>query len=1258
MRVYDLESSDLENLGPARAVHFFRKLLWNESTRVGIGRNLIDFPDCINVGDGGLDSVIENAESLFDDVIPSGFSGFQVKSSDLLPEKCRKELHEREDLEAPLKPEIERLLDNNGTYILVIFADITDRAKRNRETAIRDELEEMGYRNSKIRVYTINQIMGFAERSPSLVAWQKRYPIECLPYEKWAESTDVSSPRTFVLDEQRDRIIKEIREKLRFRGDSSPVFRITGLSGLGKTRLTFEVLAPDGLRNSAIYVRAEEFRNSTLLNTLAIDDNLEGIIVVDDCPLEDHDYFVRNLSGRGPRMALITVSYDMRDCPPPAFPYQLKPLPLEKVKDLLSKEIKGLPLNLTHRLAEFADGYPGVAILLSESYLSSGSDRDDILAVNDEILINRLITGSDDSHSEFSRKTKRALMGIALFEKVGYRGNLSLEARWVADLMRVEWHEFQQIVKEQKKRGIIQGEYYICVTPFFLAAYLVREWWETHGYDLNLEEFLQGMPAESRSEMMDRFFSRFPYITATEPGRKLVKQLLSDTGILADASLLKTKLGARLFLKLADADPESALNCLKRTIGTWNEEELFDFRTGRREVVWALQKMVMRRELFADAARLLLALGEAENEDYSNSASEVFADFFSPARGLVAPTEASPMERWPVLMEAINSSSVKRKKLALKAFRKALKSGNFTRTMGAEFQGSGPLPDLWNPQTYGEVLDYYRKAWQYLENNIEEFEDEIREEVVDVLLEAARGISILNPSLSEMVVATMRRMASYTWLDKKRVLSVVSRIVHYDGGKMPESNLKKWISLRDELTGSTFSDLLKRYVQMGIIEDYYHDGKKYDENWVESKIKELAEIAVENPEMLESEYSWLTKRKARRGYQFGYMLGKLDMEFSLLHKLINEQMKAVDGSVYFLGGYFRALFERNTPLWEKTLDELSEVNSLKKLIPELTWHSGMTDRAAERILSMTRRGDTRVDDFEVFRFGRVIEKISEPIFIEWIKYLLREPSNTGAVIALNLVDSYYVFEKKERPLPKEVILEVLLHPALWKTPEKIRGNQMADYHWKMVGSALIDQYPETGAVLAEQILQFFGSNEGLVSGPYTETPEVLLEIARKNPREIWRKVEKYLGPPIDTRAFHLKEWLRGEKGLEEKGALECFDPEDIWQWVQADVENRAWYLATFVPPILFHSEDNLCFARELLIRYGDREDVRDNFSANYSTELWRGSMSNHYSGKREYLLEFKREETDENVVRWIDEYIERLEGSIERARMEEERRGF
>ena len=114
----------------------------------------------------------------------------------------------------------------------------------------------------------------------------------------------------------------------------------------------------------------------------------------------------------------------------------------------------------------------------------------------------------------------------------------------------------------------------------------------------------------------------------------------------------------------------------------------------------------------------------------------------------------------------------------------------------------------------------------------------------------------------------------------------------------------------------------------------------------------------------------------------------------------------------------------------------------------------------------------------------------------------------------------------------------------------------------------------------------------------------------------------------------------------------------IWEWVNENVEKRAWFVAHIAPKTT--SLDKWCnsLAREVLVRYGNRKDVRGELRANYSTEGWTGPESMHYQAKKLTLLQFKDAETDGNVKQWLDEYISIVDAEIKRARLEEEREGL
>lgn len=724
------------------------------------------------------------------------------------------------------------------------------------------------------------------------------------------------------------------------------------------------------------------------------------------------------------------------------------------------------------------------------------------------------------------------------------------------------------------------------------------------------------------------------------------------------ANYLKTEQGARLFLSLAEADPISALDCLKRTIGKWSREDLLEFTTGRREVVWALEKIAVWKELFSDAARLLLKLGEAENEKFGNNASGVFSGLFSPGPGKVAPTEASPQERFPVLKEALESHSREKRLIGLKACDKALETQNFTRMVGAEYQGLRREPNLWMPKTYGELFEAYRQVWALLAQKLETLEGDEKNEAINVLLSNSRGLTLYH-NLTDMVITTLRELSRKPYGDKRKILSTVIQILHYDGKDLDKGIRTHLERLKDELTGTGFAALLRRYVGMDLLEDEFdEEGNQADS--VQPKIEELAAQAVKDATLLEHELPWLVTAEPQNAFRFGYELGKRDVGFKLLPLLLEAQKRASDNpSVYFLGGYFRTIFDTNQSMWEEQLDALAKDEKLNLRLPELTWRSGMTDRAAIRVLDLAQKGIIGFEHFKLFGVGSVIKNLSEGVFEQLCNFLLGHDNYAAISIALDLHFFYYIHKTPKPPLPEELTLKVLTHKSLFEKLEKGRRGQMDEYHWTGIGKAFVQTYPEKALVLADTILEYFGEDGTILEGYFSKPQSVLSEITRKYPAQIWDKIKKYLAPPLDLRAYHITEWLKGGHFFREKeGMLPAIPSEKIWEWVDEDAGERAWYLATFVPKELSREEGKACWAREILIRYGDRDDVRRNLMANFSSEGWTGPQSLHYQNKKRWLLDLRKDEDNENVKSWIDEYVSRIDREIERAKIEEERDGF
>jgi len=280
-------------------------------------------------------------------------------------------------------------------------------------------------------------------------------------------------------------------------------------------------------------------------------------------------------------------------------------------------------------------------------------------------------------------------------------------------------------------------------------------------------------------------------------------------------------------------------------------------------------------------------------------------------------------------------------------------------------------------------------------------------------------------------------MSKIEWVDKSKLLDTILNIIRNERKRTSSELIASFEALKSEIEGSGFHNKLKRYVESDFLDDYFQqDQNKASEDWINARLQELCREVLEDPSLLDSEYSWLCSDKAKRGYKFGYILGLTDDTFSLLPRLILKyrQIEKDNLSAYFLGGYFRALFEKERTRWEKEIESLSSDSFFKKYIPSLVYFSGMTDKAATIVLSLIQDG--HADGNELFRYmyGGVINRISEPVIVNWLSFLITNPSDDFVVLGAEFIYFYYVFNASKK-LPLDLTRKLLLHPIFWNNPK-------------------------------------------------------------------------------------------------------------------------------------------------------------------------------------------------------------------------------
>ncbi len=66
-------------------------------------------------------------------------------------------------------------------------------------------------------------------------------------FKSWSKNPDIESPRIFIRDPERDLIMQKIKEIININNQITQIIRLSGLSGLGKTRLIYETLKSSNL---------------------------------------------------------------------------------------------------------------------------------------------------------------------------------------------------------------------------------------------------------------------------------------------------------------------------------------------------------------------------------------------------------------------------------------------------------------------------------------------------------------------------------------------------------------------------------------------------------------------------------------------------------------------------------------------------------------------------------------------------------------------------------------------------------------------------------------------------------------------------------------------------------------------------------------------------------------------------------------------------------------------------------------------------
>ncbi len=1256
---FDITDEDIKRATARQTVEVMRQVLWADADRIGLPARCIRISHRIDVPDGGVDAVVEAHPALScADALMPGRASYQIKAGTAFRPTRASHIHaalfdvRKGPKHANLKPAIRRCLQEEGTYVLVCFGtDPTETELAKGVRLIQSALADAGFPNArKPKVWGTTQIRGFIRRFPPIVdQLTRRRLYQFTGHAEWSDQRNMQAP--LELADEQSAAIDGIRSALLDK--TAPHIRVTGEPGVGKTRAVLEATRHDLLSPLvAYYEDPEQLLEDRLLQDIRRrGSGLRAILVIDDCTYSAYSSIWDKLATCTDRVRVVTIAHDDEGAVGDSV-VSVPRLPDEEICRILESYV---PLGLDgRRWAALCEGSPRFAHLIGQSL---ATDSGDVLGEpNVRAAVDRIVAGRDRLDSTTARERRTVLRYLAMFQRFGFENPVEEEGESIARLIeqdhpRIGVGAFREAVSELRQRRILQGRRTLYVVPKALQLYLWREWWEHYGSGFDHDRF-SSLPGQ----LYKWFLPLFRYAGSCDQSLAAARGLLGHCGPFQSLEDLDARQNASFFCALTEADSGLALDRLKQTVGKASKEELLTFRTGRAYIKEALQRIAVWREHFVEAARLLARLAIAETEDYSNNTTGIFSQLFTNAYGGLAPTEAPPHERLPLLEEFAFSDDPDYRTLARKACKGGLSIHSGGRIVGPEHQGLRREASLWMPKTYGDWYDAYRRVWRLVEKAVGQSETSERSEWAKVLLGSFTAL-IQCEWIRDECLETLERLAQAPTLGDLVVGEIVQTL-HYHDDRLPSEVADRLRSIHDRVVEQSFRSRLRRYVGMHFWEDESDRGERKED--LKHKIDALATYAVRHRKELQDKLGWLMA-EAQNPVPFGEAVSRYDPDQTILPEIIRLQRTlSKDTGASFLSGYLRGILGRDPDEFERLLDECANDPNLESFVIEISWRCGsLSKRSVDRITGVLERGADPIQ-LRLYRYGRQIKKVTEADLERWIRLLLRRGSLAHCCVALELLHCYYREGKEWLPLPKHLCRDALTQESLFTgTTSDGRKQMMADYYWIELARRCVEQFREDAVPILEKYLRHTGAETVIFDRHDSRSCEAFFGFVGRCPDAAWDTFFRELDQRTEGDSGGLFEVLCGPydpTGIE-MGCWPKVPKQLLWGWIDENTEYRAETVARHLPRAL-REDGRPTITRDFLARYGHLDDTRSSLFSRFWGGTFCGKMSENHRRRVAKVIEWKEGEESGPVNRWIDDFVASLSADIERAEMEEEREGL
>lgn len=650
--------------------------------------------------------------------------------------------------------------------------------------------------------------------------------------------------------------------------------RITGPKNSGKSRLAFEVF-----RKTTADLPRHELINNTWyfdLNNNHYDTTIEGklqdlknenqnkILILDNCPLKTHEKVLTEyLNNTNVRLLSIhesvdkfsTININSKDVEETIKSIGNKSGNSQKINSVLADS----KLNLRAAINLFR-AIPDSDTSISKEYETKWS----------QIL-------GDEKHA------LKIIETLSLFSRIGFTKEYEIEALQVMKLADITSRpEFDSIIDSLIEKGIIKqvGDYILLEIFEDEIIEKALQKIESIGFELFLKSI-------SQNNLSSAFSSKIIDLYKKEIDISKLNPIFNKEGIFYNYDFITSRGGSSMVMEFAELKPNEILDGLEKVFENKQTVDLKSLLNGRRNLVWALEKLVYRSELFEKAAEILFKLALAENENISNNATGQFVQLY---QVLLSGTEATLEQRIKLLHDLMEKYPEEIKsKVFLSALNRGLNVRNFSRSGSSEKQVDKEFID-YQPDNGNEILGYYKA-------------------IIDLLVQLEEFEIILNQFSSQYLQGNKDEIfkAIKIYLEKKGTLNLELRqqfeyvLREVNEGSKESEEIK---ALIEQFSAKDLSGQLKEKVILAP----YSNQKDKDGNWVDVSANRAKDYAKE----IGKEDDWLNylssllKGEQRFTFSFGEGVAKVRSNDLELVKDAIQELEKIDKkeqNVIFFNGY-------------------------------------------------------------------------------------------------------------------------------------------------------------------------------------------------------------------------------------------------------------------------------------------------------------------------------------------------------------------